>query len=238
MSYATMTWVEPFAADRKRRRSARLDFSRRYGVRRMSASESNILKFLDAARPATPDQEHLAARRDLLAMLTIGDARADKPHPFHRLEIWGRDRKPLFLVGHPQPSLEFVHWSPGGFPILGIPGATFAATITGANLGSWWSPIGWSGLHAHLVIICDAGPVQRACGEVGEPAGVRGSPVADAAYTACRICGCSTHGEPEYVGYRVDDDSAFAPACSVCVKDKNADWRLWGLVNRRLIPTG
>lgn len=239
MSYATMTWVEPFTADRKRRRSARLDFARRYGVRRMSESKSNILKVMGAARPAGTDGDYLTARRDLLAMLTADDAAKNKAHPLHRLEVWGRDRKPLFLAGFPHASMDYVRWSPGGFPILSIPGASVAATIAIAGLGSWWSPIGWSGLRAHLVIICAVGSAQRACGEVGEPVGVRGALVVDSTDAACRICGCSTDDEPEYVGYRVDGDSSgFAPACSVCARDRNADWRLWGLATRNLIPTG
>ena len=239
MSYAT-TWVEPFAADRKRRRNTRLDFGKQYGVKRMSETDANIIKVLDTAKVGGPpmDWDTGPHRRELFNEAMIGRREADRRAPLNRLEVWGRNGAPLFLVGFPTPSADVVRWSPAGFPILGVAGATFAATVTGAGLGSWWSPVGWSGLHSHLVVIGHGPAVLAACGpEVDEPTGVCGTPVPDASHAACRICGCSTNGSPEYVGYRVDEDSAFAPACSICVQDRNADWRLWNLINARLQPT-
>jgi len=241
MAYAPAKWVEPFAADRRRRRTVRLDFARRYGVKRMSETDANVLKVLDTASIGGPpmDWDMGPYRRDLFNEAMIGRREADRRAPLNRLEVWGRNGAPLFLVGHPTASMEVVRWSPAGFPILGVAGATFAASVTGAGLGSWWGPVGWSGLHGHLVVIGHGPAVLEVCGpDAKEPAGVCGTPAPGSVHNACRLCGCAIPSEPEYVGWRIDEDSGFAPACSICAADPNADWRLWSMIRARLRPTG
>ncbi len=93
--------VRPAQQDPRYKCDERLaGFVKRYGVKRFEHGPRNLSELLKQGGAPEAEVKRVLVRYFQVSHGVILDAYG-KGHPFDHAEVWGRDRTPLYLIGHP-----------------------------------------------------------------------------------------------------------------------------------------